>query len=162
VYAVDLAPAMLRLGRRKAEAAGLSRSVQFLQADAARLPFADGRFDCITTAFMVRNLADLPAVLQEFRRLLAAGGRLAILEITRPRPRLAGALFSFYFRRLVPLAGGLISGDWEAYRYLPQSVDRFLSAEELTATLRRAGFEQIHVRHLGPGPVALHACLRGA
>ena len=162
VIGIDLSAAMLARGRRKAAKAGLERCIDLLQADVTQLPFADGTFECITTAFMVRNLGDLSAALAELQRVLIGGGRLAILEITRPRPGFASALFTFYFRRIVPLLGGLISGDRAAYRYLPASVDRFLSAEDLAAALRRAGFRNVRFRRLGPGPVAIHTGIRPA
>lgn len=155
VVGADVAAAMLRVGRRKIENAGQDARIDLIEADVVHLPFAGASFDCVTTAFMVRNLADLPAALQELRRVLMPGGRLVILEITRPQPGLRGALFSMYFHRIVPLIGGVISGDPTAYRYLPASVDRFLSADQLSRALDQAGFMGVRVRHLGPGPVAL-------
>jgi demethylmenaquinone methyltransferase/2-methoxy-6-polyprenyl-1,4-benzoquinol methylase len=156
VIGVDLSAAMLSEGVRKTSSAGLQQRIELLQADVTRLPFATATFACITTAFMVRNLADLSAALAEMQRVLIDGGRLVILEITRPRPDPAGRLFSLYFRRVVPLLGGLVSGDRAAYRYLPASVDRFLTAAQLTNALRTSGFAEVDARLLGPGPVALH------
>lgn len=161
VIGIDLSAAMLSEGRHKIAEARLEARIDLLQSDVTQLPFADATFGCVSTAFMVRNLADLPAALTELRRVLSDGGRLVILEITRPHVGPVGAAFSLYFRRVVPLIGGLISGDRAAYRYLPASVDRFLTAEELAEALRRSGFRAVRFRRLGPGPVALHTATKG-
>ncbi|MGI8550233.1 MAG: bifunctional demethylmenaquinone methyltransferase/2-methoxy-6-polyprenyl-1,4-benzoquinol methylase UbiE [Dehalococcoidia bacterium] len=160
IVGADLSSGMLARGIDKARSTRLAGCLDLVQADVLYLPFANCRFDCITTAFMVRNLADLPAALSEMRRVLVGSGRLVILEITRPRPGLIGDLFSLYFHRVVPLIGSLVSGDSAAYSYLPASVDRFLSAEALSAELVQAGFNEVRFRRLGPGPVALHVAVR--
>lgn len=149
VVGVDVAPAMLRRGAAKA--AGLAPVL----ADARRLPFGDRTFDAAGTAFTVRNVPDLPAALREVRRVLRPGGRFAVLDLTRPRPSPATRLFRLYTDRLIPLVGGLVSGDRAAYRYLPASVERFLSAEELRTALEAAGFARVSLRRLAPGEVTL-------
>lgn len=160
VAGADLSAGMLQVAKHKAESAGVGARISLLQADVAALPFGDGAFDCITTAFMVRNLGDLDAALREMYRVLSDGGRLVVLEITRPAKDLRGRLFSLYFGRIVPVIGGWISGDATAYTYLPASVDHFISAEELAASLTGAGFEGVSFHRLGPGPVALHVATR--
>jgi demethylmenaquinone methyltransferase/2-methoxy-6-polyprenyl-1,4-benzoquinol methylase len=118
------------------------------------LPFADGAFDAATVGFGVRNVADLERALQELRRVLRPGGRLAILEITRPRGPLR-PFFTLWFDRLVPLLGKLLPGG-DAYTYLPASVARFPAAEELAALLERVGFTGVRFRLLAGSIVALH------
>lgn len=161
VVGADLSAGMLSVARAKVESSRLVSRIDLIQADVANLPFRDGAFDCITTAFMVRNLAGLPAALIELKRILSDGGRLVILEITRPQPGPASRLFALYFHHVVPLIGGLISGDRAAYRYLPASVDRFLSTEELSQALREAGYAGVTTKRLGPGPVVLCAGVKG-
>jgi demethylmenaquinone methyltransferase/2-methoxy-6-polyprenyl-1,4-benzoquinol methylase len=125
-----------------------------VQGDALALPFADGSFDAATVGFGVRNLDDLDAGLRELRRALRLGGRIGILEITRPR----GLLRPFYrlwFDGLVPLAGKLLPGG-AAYTYLPASVRRFPGAKELADLMEQAGFADVTYRRFAGGIVALH------
>ncbi len=125
-------------------------------ADALHLPFPDDTFDCLTNGFLLRNLADLPAGLAEMARVLKPGGRLVCLDMTRPPSGPFGALYRLYFGRLLPPLGGLISGDADAYRYLPSSVQGFLDAPTLAGLLADAGLIQVSFRLLGGGTVALH------
>jgi len=148
VTGLDFSPRMLQRARRKAP--GLA----FVEGDMLELPFADGAFDAATVGFGVRNVADLERALQELRRVLRPGGRLAILEITRPRGPLR-PFFTLWFDRLVPLLGKLLPGG-DAYTYLPASVARFPAAEELAALLERVGFTGVRFRLLAGSIVALH------
>src|SRR5947199_1175907 len=126
VVGADFAEAMLGEARRKLGARGATR-VALLAADALALPFADKTFACVTSAFLLRNLADLPAGLAEMRRVTMAGGLVAALEITRPGVPGWDALFALYFNRLVPLIGALVAGHRAAYPSLPQSAEPFLT-----------------------------------
>ncbi len=148
VTGLDFAPAMLERARRK------SGTIEWVEGDVLSLPFADGTFDAATVGFGVRNVADLEAAIVELRRVLRPGGRLAILEITRPRGLLR-PFFSLWFERVVPLLGRVLPGG-RAYAYLPASVRRFPGAEELTARLGEWGFGDVRVRLLGGTIVALH------
>lgn len=148
VTGVDFSAAMLERARRK------SATVTWVQADVLALPFPEESFDAATVGFGVRNVADLEGVLRELRRVLRPAGRLAVLEITRPRGPLRPAC-SLWFDHVVPLLGRVLPGGG-AYSYLPASVQRFPAAEELAALLRAAGFEQVRVRLLGGSIVALH------
>src|SRR3990170_1407666 len=113
------------------------------------MPFADGEFDAATVGFGVRNLEDLEAGLRELARVLRAGGKMAVLEITRPRGVLR-PFFRLWFDVLVPVAGRVLPGG-EAYTYLPASVRRFPGPDDLAAALGRAGFQHVQYRLLGGG-----------
>jgi demethylmenaquinone methyltransferase/2-methoxy-6-polyprenyl-1,4-benzoquinol methylase len=143
---------MLERARRKSD------TVTWVEGDVLALPFADGSFDAATVGFGVRNVADLEAGVVELARVLRPGGRLAILEITRPRGVLR-PFFSLWFDRVVPLLGKVLPGG-KAYTYLPASVRRFPDAEQLAALLERNGFERVRFRLLGGTIVALHVGVR--
>ncbi|MCC6178288.1 MAG: ubiquinone/menaquinone biosynthesis methyltransferase [Chloroflexi bacterium] len=155
VIGVDLAEPMLRSAPAPAFGIGAAR-VDLLVADAMALPFADGSFDCATTAFTVRNVPDVGQAFAELRRVVRPGGRVVCLELTQPRVPLWGALFSLYFRRLVPRIGGLIAGDAGAYTYLPESVAAFPRPEAVAEQMRRAGLRSVRWRRMGLGSVTLH------
>jgi demethylmenaquinone methyltransferase / 2-methoxy-6-polyprenyl-1,4-benzoquinol methylase len=148
VTGLDFSERMLERARRKAP------ELEWVRGDVLALPFADGSFDVATIGFGVRNVADLEGGLRELRRVLRPGGRLAVLEITRPRGVLR-PFFSLWFDRLVPLLGRLVPGG-TAYAYLPASVARFPGAEELAVLLGKAGFADVRVRLLAGSIVALH------
>jgi demethylmenaquinone methyltransferase/2-methoxy-6-polyprenyl-1,4-benzoquinol methylase len=148
VVGLDFSERMLARARRK------SGTIEWVQGDALALPFPAESFDAVLVGFGVRNLDDLEAGLRELRRVLRPGGRLAILELTRPRG-LARPFFRLWFEALVPLAGRLLPGG-RAYTYLPASVRRFPEPEDLARLLERAGFEEVEFRRLGGGIVALH------
>jgi demethylmenaquinone methyltransferase/2-methoxy-6-polyprenyl-1,4-benzoquinol methylase len=148
VTGVDFSGEMLARAERKAP------EFDWVQADAAALPFPDGSFETVTVGFGIRNLADLEAGLRELARVLVPGGRLGCLEITRPRGVLR-PFFRLWFDGLVPLAGKVLPGG-AAYSYLPASVRRFPGPEDLAAAMQRAGFADVGWRLLGGGIVALH------
>jgi demethylmenaquinone methyltransferase / 2-methoxy-6-polyprenyl-1,4-benzoquinol methylase len=148
VVGVDFSEAMLERARRKAP------DVEWVQADATSLPFEAGEFDAVTVGFGIRNLADLEAGLRELARVTRTGGRLACLEITRPRGLLR-PFFRLWFDGLVPLAGKVLPGG-AAYSYLPASVRRFPGPEDLAAVFASAGWADVEWRLLGGGIVALH------
>jgi demethylmenaquinone methyltransferase/2-methoxy-6-polyprenyl-1,4-benzoquinol methylase len=130
--------------------------VQFLIGDAMALPFADAAFDGCTVSFGLRNMPDYLAALTEMARVIKPGGRLVCLELTSYRAPVLGAVFGFYFERIVPLVGGLLSGDRAAYRYLPASVGAFPDARTLADLMKRAGFAQVEIERAGLGTVAIH------
>jgi len=152
VVALDFSPGMLERARRK------SGTIEWVQGDALALPFADGEFDAATVGFGVRNLADLEGGLRELARVLRPDGKLAVLEITRPRGLLR-PFFRLWLDVLVPLAGKVLPGG-KAYTYLPASVRRFPGPEDLSGLFERAGFEHVSYRLLGGGCVALHVGTR--
>jgi demethylmenaquinone methyltransferase/2-methoxy-6-polyprenyl-1,4-benzoquinol methylase len=167
IVGADFSHAMLAIARRKAEAATSASvsgnsAVEFVEADALRMPFADATFDLVTTAFGFRNLANYDEGLKEIRRVLRPGGELGILEFSEPRGKLFGALYRFYFRHILPTLGGAISGNSAAYSYLPRSVGRFPSPEELAAQMERAGFGDVRFVRWTGGIVTLHTGRRNA
>ena len=148
VTGLDFSPRMLERARRKLH------SVTWVEGAVLALPFADGSFDAATVGFGVRNVADLERGLAELRRVLVAGGRLGILEITQPRGPLA-PFYRLWFDRVVPLLGRALKGGG-AYTYLPASVRRFPGPDELAGKLGDAGFVDVRYRLLAGGIVALH------
>ena len=125
-------------------------------ADALNLPFGDLQFDALVSGFLVRNVSDLDQALAEMERVLKPGGRLVVLDTTRPRKNILLPLIRFYLRVIIPLLGTLVTGDREAYRYLPASTEGFLSAEELAEKLRIAGFIEVGYQRLMLGTAAIH------
>jgi demethylmenaquinone methyltransferase/2-methoxy-6-polyprenyl-1,4-benzoquinol methylase len=148
VTGLDFSERMLERARRK------SGEIEWVRGDALALPFENGAFDAATVGFGVRNLADLEAGLAELRRVLRAGGRLGVLEITRPRGLLA-PFYRVWFDAIVPLLGKVLPGG-SAYTYLPASVRRFPRPDDLAALLRSAGFGEVRYRLFAGGIVALH------
>jgi demethylmenaquinone methyltransferase/2-methoxy-6-polyprenyl-1,4-benzoquinol methylase len=150
VIGCDFSRGMLERARRKHSRSSL------VEADALHLPLADRSLDLVTIAFGLRNLADYRAGLAEMLRVLRPGGCAAILEFSQPPNRLWRALYGFYSRSMLPVIGGVISGSWSAYRYLPASVSRFPAPEELAGEMRRAGFAEVAFELTSGGIVALH------
>lgn len=155
VTGADISAGMLSHGRKKVEEAGLSGRVRLVQADAADLPFAENAFDAITVAFGVRNFEDLDRGIRGMFRVLRPGGRLFVLEFSRPRGVLR-PFFRFYFHRVMPFIGRLISKDNAAYRYLPASVDAFPEGEAFERVLRAAGGREVRSWRLSGGIASLY------
>jgi len=150
----DFVPEMLVRARAKAAASGAK--VEFVEADALSLPFGAENFDLVSCAFGFRNLANYERGLLEILRVLKPGGAIAILEFAEPCGKMFGALYRFYFRHMLPRLGGWISGNAAAYSYLPSSVSKFPSPEELEARFQRAGFVNIRYERWTGGIVTLH------
>jgi demethylmenaquinone methyltransferase / 2-methoxy-6-polyprenyl-1,4-benzoquinol methylase len=151
----DFVPEMLVRARAKSAASGAK--IEFVEADALSLPFGDASFDLVSCAFGFRNLANYERGLHEILRVLKPGGAAAILEFAEPRGRIFGALYRFYFRHVLPRLGGLISGNAQAYSYLPRSVSKFPDPEELRAQFERAGFVNVRYEQWSGGIVTLHS-----
>lgn len=129
-------------------------------ADTLHLPFPDNCFDAVVSGFLMRNVVDVLAALAEQRRVCKPGGRVLVLDIPRPADTLFGTVFRLYFHHVVPLVGGLISGQRDAYSYLPASASAFLTPEELKAEMERAGLQPVGYTMLMFGTVALHAGIK--
>ena len=148
VTGLDFSERMLERALSKAP------ELEWISGDVLALPFDDASFDAATVGFGVRNVEDLERALRELRRVLRDGGRLAILEITRPRGLLA-PFYRLWFDGVVPLLGKLVPGG-SAYTYLPASVRRFPGPEELSALIASTGFRSVRYRTFAGGIVALH------
>lgn len=166
VIGADFAHAMLVCAREKSAALARSRDqstaspMTFFESDALCLPFANASFDLVTTAFGFRNLANYEAGLREIQRVLRPGGTIAILEFTEPPQGLWGEFYRWYFCKVLPRIGGLISGERSAYSYLPKSVARFFRPAELAALLTAVGYDSVDYRVWTLGTVALHTAVR--
>ena len=152
VVGVDLAWRMLQEARRKREDQGVSRaSYALAAADALRLPLRDASFDKAMIAYGIRNVPDMEGVLKELRRVLRKGGDLLILEFSLPSLPPLRSMYLFYFQKILPWLGGWISGDSEAYRYLPASVGAFHTPAEMKKRVEGCGFETLETRLLWGG-----------
>jgi demethylmenaquinone methyltransferase/2-methoxy-6-polyprenyl-1,4-benzoquinol methylase len=151
VVALDLTPEMLKLGKRT-DADG---RILWVNGDALDLPFSDGLFDAVTSGYLLRNVPDMHLALKEQLRVVRPGGRVAFLDTSPPRSPVLRPFIRVYFRVVIPLLGGLISGQWEAYRYLPHSTEAFRTPEELREIMARAGFTDIRSRSLMFGTMVL-------
>ena len=154
VVGSDFSEPMLELARAKSGEQGLP--VEFGWADALDLPYGDDSFDAVTVGFGARNLADLDKGLGQMARVMRPGGRLVILEITRPSREPLSTFYSLWFDRLVPLLGQ-VAGDADAYSYLPESVRSFPEPRELAAKIDAAGFTEIRWLLLAGGIIAIHS-----
>ena len=152
VVGLDFSERMLERAR------GKSGTIEWVRGDALDLPFEDGVFDAVTVGFGVRNLDDLDRGLRELARVTRPGGRIAVLEITRPRGFLR-PFFRVWLDAMIPLAGRVLPGG-KAYTYLPASVRRFPGPEDLSRLLEAGGFRDVRYRLLGGGSVALHTGVR--
>jgi demethylmenaquinone methyltransferase/2-methoxy-6-polyprenyl-1,4-benzoquinol methylase len=153
VVGCDFCHPMLRIGADKI--AGNHRQILLLGADALQLPFADASFDAVVSAFVLRNLTDMERGIREMRRILRPGGAIGILEFGMPSIPILAPLYRFYFMRVLPKLGKIISGVDGPYGYLPNSVEAFPPAEELQKTVENAGFAQVKFRLLTSGIAVL-------
>jgi demethylmenaquinone methyltransferase/2-methoxy-6-polyprenyl-1,4-benzoquinol methylase len=151
VLGVDFTPEMLARACQK----GQQRGARFVAGDALRLPVADARADAATIAFGIRNVADRGAGLREMMRVVRPGGAVVVLEFSLPRGRVLGALYRFYFTRVLPALGGWISGDADAYHYLPTTVLAWPSPPELQREMESLGLEHCGYRLLSGGIACL-------
>ena len=156
VVGIDMAIEMLRLGAAKVAAKGLTSRVELLVGDAEQLPFQDNTFDLVTGAFGVRNFGHIPSGLAEAYRVLKPGGQLLVLDFCEPTAPLFRQLYLFYFHKVLPLIGGLISGQRRAYAYLPRSVGTFPQGQAFVELLVAAGFSQTRYTPMTLGIAAVY------
>jgi demethylmenaquinone methyltransferase/2-methoxy-6-polyprenyl-1,4-benzoquinol methylase len=157
VVSTDFTLEMLKLGPEKFQRRGRQRQIwASVGSDAQRLPFRGDSFDGLTICYGIRNVEDRPRAYREFLRVLKPGGRLTILEFSRPRYTWLRTLYDLYSRHLLPRIGGWISGSAEAYSYLPASIRSFPDQPALAGELAAAGFQAIRWTDLTGGIVALH------
>jgi demethylmenaquinone methyltransferase / 2-methoxy-6-polyprenyl-1,4-benzoquinol methylase len=146
--------------RARAKTVRSKQRVVFAAADALNLPYPDASFDLVASAFGFRNLVNYEGGMREIARVLKPGGEVGILEFSEPGRGPLAAVFRFYFRQILPRVGGIISGSREAYYYLPASVGRFPSPEELAALMERCGFAEVKFESWNFGSVLLHRARR--
>jgi demethylmenaquinone methyltransferase/2-methoxy-6-polyprenyl-1,4-benzoquinol methylase len=161
VVAVDFAQAMLCVGQGKIRQRRLVDRITLVRGDATRIPLGDGVVDAITIGFGIRNVENTASACDEMRRVLAPGGRLAILEFAIPSTPGLRALYLGYFNHVLPLIGRLISRHTGAYTYLPASVGAFASSDEFVTILRHHGFIDVSAARLTIGIVFLYTARRG-
>ena len=161
VIGLDFSSEMLRLAQRKIQAASLSSRIRVARGDATRLPLPDWAADVATVAFGIRNVVDPLVACQELHRVLAPGGRLAILEFGAPRIPGIRTMYLWYFKYLLPLVGRALSKHSDAYSYLPESVMNFPAGEAFADLLRSAGFDDVRSQPLTFGIVWLYLARRG-
>jgi len=156
VVGIDFVEEMLHIARAKAARLPEGAQCVFEHADALALPFDDATFHAATIAFALRNVTDVTKCLQEMRRVVIPGGRVVVLELSKPVWPVFRQLYWVYFNRLVPLIGRALQGVDGPYRYLPESVARFPDQEELVRIMREAGLHDVGYRNLTGGIAAIH------
>ncbi|MBI5033494.1 MAG: bifunctional demethylmenaquinone methyltransferase/2-methoxy-6-polyprenyl-1,4-benzoquinol methylase UbiE [Chloroflexi bacterium] len=155
VVGVDFAVEMMRLGQTK-----YNGQVQFTAGDMLKLPMPDNIFDCTVNGFVLRNVADVRTAFTEMYRVLKPGGRAVSLEITSPRTPIWKDIFGIYFDHMMPRIGGWLSGNPDAYRYLPQSVHDFLAPEAVVDLMRAVGFHDVYFRRWALGSMAIYVGIK--
>jgi demethylmenaquinone methyltransferase/2-methoxy-6-polyprenyl-1,4-benzoquinol methylase len=155
VVLADINDSMLKVGRDNLANKGVAGNVQYVQANAECLPFPDNHFDCITIAFGLRNVTDKDKALQSMFRILKPGGKLLVLEFSKPNKMLTPA-YDLYSFKLLPMMGKLVANDADSYRYLAESIRMHPDQETLKAMMETAGFTQCEYFNLTGGIVALH------
>lgn len=156
VILADINAAMLAVGRDRLIDKGATGNVQVVQADAQQLPFEDNSIDCITIAFGLRNVTDKAMAMRSMLRVLRPGGRLLVLEFSRPTSALLGKLYDQYSFQILPAMGRLIAQDAESYRYLAESIRQHPDQETLLEMMGTAGFANCRYHNMTGGVVALH------
>jgi len=149
VTAADFTIEMMRAGNKNGNLA-------WSAADALNLPFKDDTFDAVVSGFLMRNVADVQQALKEQYRALKQGGRIVILDTTRPRQNPLSPFIWLHMHVVIPAVGGLLSGVRDAYHYLPDSTEGFLTAEQLAARMVAAGFKKVDFKRLMFGTIAIH------
>lgn len=155
VVGLDFSTKMIAAAKKKARKH--APGIEFMVGDGMSLPFEDASFDACTISFGLRNMEDYAEAIREMARILKPGGRFVCLEMTPFRRPFLGPLFTFYFEKVVPVVGGVLSGNVKAYKYLPRSVRAFPPADNLAEICRTAGLEDVTYQLLGFGAVAIHS-----
>ncbi len=149
ITAADFTIEMMRAGRKNGDP-------PYSAADALNLPFKDSTFDAVVSGFLMRNVTDINVSLKEQYRTLKPGGRIVILDTTRPKKNILSPFIWFHMHVVIPSLGKLISGMGDAYEYLPDSTEGFLTAEELASRMNNAGFKNVQFKRLMFGTIAIH------
>ena len=160
VFVTDINARMLAVGRDRLTDKGIVGNVEYLQADAERLPFKSGSFDCVSIGFGLRNVTDKAAALSSMLRVLKPGGKALILEFSHPHLGPLEPLYDFYSLRVLPRLGELVLEDGDSYRYLAESIRKHPGQEQLKALMMEQGFERCEYLNFSGGIVALHTGYR--
>ena len=160
VTGVDISEGMLAIGRKKIEKKGLKQQISLQYGDSEALPFADHTFDAVTVAFGARNFEQPDRGLCEMLRVLKTGGKLVVLEFSIPQNRVFRRIFNFYFLRILPFVGRLVSKDAQAYSYLPASVQTFPHGEKFKEKMENCGFSEITIRPLTFGIASIYSGIK--
>ncbi len=156
VVLADINASMLKVGRDRLLDKGVASNIRFVQADAEKLPFPDNYFDVVTIAFGLRNVTHKEDALRSMLRVLKPGGRLLVLEFSKPSNPLLSKFYDAYSFKFMPLAGKLITDDADSYRYLAESIRMHPDQDTLKAMMNEAGFERVTFHNMTGGIVALH------
>ena len=149
IIAADFTFEMMRVGQK-------TSPLNFSTADALRLPFRDSSFDAVVSGFLMRNVIDLNQALKEQYRVLEKGGRVVILDTTRPKKNILSPFIWFHMHFVIPTLGGLLTGSRDAYRYLPETTEGFVTAEAMASHMAAVGFRKINFQRYMFGTIAIH------
>jgi len=161
ILGVDFCPQMLAVARDKVKVVSLESRVLLVQGDALRLPFPDSSFDCVTIGFALRNVTSIASLFSEMARVTKPGGKMVSLELTRPSVRILEPLHKLYIRIVIRCVGGIVSGKWDAYTYLPQSILEFLSPQEVKKVMEDAGWRKVEIHRLTFGTATVQTGMKG-
>lgn len=156
VVLADINESMLKVGRDKLRDKGLFKNIEYVQANAEELPFADNYFDCITISFGLRNVTDKDKALRSMWRVLKPGGRLLILEFSKPQYKILNKAYDLYSFTMLPLMGKIVANDSDSYRYLAESIRMHPNQNTLKKMMEDAGFVDVKYHNMTGGIVALH------
>ena len=148
VVGVDFCPEMLTIANRGVAKNSIEERVHLVQGDALRLPFPDNTFDCVTIGFALRNVTNIASLFSEMDRVTKHDGKMVSLELTRPSVRILEPLHKLYIRIVIRFIGGIVSGKWDAYTYLPQSILEFPSPQEVQKVMEAAGWRKVEIHRL--------------
>ena len=156
VVLADINASMLKVGRDRLLDKGVAGNIEFVQADAEKLPFPDNHFDCVTIAFGLRNVTHKEDALRSMLRVLKPGGRLLVLEFSKPTNALMSKVYDAYSFAFMPMVGKLVLNDADSYRYLAESIRMHPNQETLKSMMVEAGFDRVTYHNMTSGIVALH------
>jgi demethylmenaquinone methyltransferase / 2-methoxy-6-polyprenyl-1,4-benzoquinol methylase len=156
IIGIDISEGMLEVGRKKIEKKNLQHKIELIQADSESMPFQDEEFNAITVAFGVRNFENLLKGLKEMNRVLKYSGTAVVLEFSKPRAFPVKQLYSFYFFKILPFIGKIVSKDNAAYTYLPESVGAFPDGKDFLKVMEEAGFKNVYQKPLMFGIASIY------
>ncbi|MBT3241673.1 MAG: bifunctional demethylmenaquinone methyltransferase/2-methoxy-6-polyprenyl-1,4-benzoquinol methylase UbiE [Bacteroidetes bacterium] len=160
IIGIDLSAGMIEIGLKKIKNKGLDKKIDLIVGDSEDLPFAEKSFDAVTVAFGVRNFENPVKGLKEMHRVTRPGGMIVVLEFMLPKGKLIEPLYRFYFRRIIPMVGKVISKDFSAYKYLPDSVKAFPQRNDFLQLLTQAGYKDASYKSLSAGIAGLYVATR--